>query len=380
MKIAHTADIHYEHTKNMPNLGMRHLNTSKIMDFMVERAIDEGVEAFLIAGDVFDTGKASHESVESFVDRIRPLADKKIPVVIIAGNHDVKRIPYGHRTPLHRLRDVSDFFYMMDKIGTVELPNGLKVTGFPWVSKKALIEGKGIDIMSDSLGEANNIVSELYSNILQEEVEIEEPNVLLGHFTVQDILPQYRGSEVDMMNDPWEHTFPASMLEEFGLKYIGLGHIHKASRVGENVYYPGSPERFTIKERNDPKGFNIVDLSKQTVEIIETPARKVVIIEALGDIEDNEAPLSEETTIVETRADSYSTLMSLDEALKPFPARLVSQRFTGDKLSSANLVTSEIEEIMVSPVEGMKAWLPEDAKERSEEIIKEFEKILVESE
>ena len=378
MKIAHTADIHYEHTKNMPFTDLRHVNTRKIMDFMVERSIDEGVEAFLIAGDVFDTGKASHESVESFVDAIRPLADKKIPVVIIAGNHDVKRIPLGHRTPLHRIRDVSDQFHVMFEIGSVVLPNGLRIVGFPWVSKKFLIEQKGIDLMTDSLGESNAWVTEFYEGELTDEVAETNPDIILGHFTVSDILPEYRGSEVDMMNDPWEHIVSSKTLEDFRVKYVGLGHIHKACQVGDNIYYPGSPERFTIREQNDPKGFKIFDISSGEVSTIPTPARQVVVVESISDIETNAEALASEFTIVGTRSTSNETLMVLSDELKKFPARLVSQKKIGDEDSTLMpLTSSEVEEITLSPLEGMKMWLPEGMRDRESNILEKFERIVV---
>lgn len=379
MKFVHSGDIHFEHTKNMPNLNLRLENTSKILEHMVETCLEEDADAFFLAGDLFETGKASHNDVERFVDILRPLAQNKVETVIIAGNHDVKRIPYGHRTPLHRIPDASDFFHVIFDIDSLELKSGLKVVGFPWVMKKMLLDFGVTNLMEESLGEGNKDMSDFFVNKFSDLCEEVEPHVVLGHFTVTDILPEYRGSEVEMSNDPWEHTVPSSLLADIGADYVGLGHIHKAAKLADNVFYPGAPERFTMREAEDEKFFHLVDISANQLHIekVTSKAREAVFVDSIESIERNAKKLNNPYTIVKIVGDSYSKISILEEELKKFEAKIIGIENREVSTLTENLEINASQTNIMSPLEGLKEWVKEH--KMKEEIVKEFTEIIEDS-
>ena len=86
MKVLHIGDIHLG--CQLDNLR-RHEEFEKVFAFLAEAVRNEGIEAALFAGDIFDSGAPSNESralYYRFLVRLRNAGCRRI--VIISGNHD----------------------------------------------------------------------------------------------------------------------------------------------------------------------------------------------------------------------------------------------------------------------------------------------------
>lgn len=86
MKIMHIGDIHLGCT--LDNLRRTH-EFDNVFNALVDKVKEEGIEAALLAGDIFDSGSPSNESLEmyySFLMRLQLAGCKQ--VIVIAGNHD----------------------------------------------------------------------------------------------------------------------------------------------------------------------------------------------------------------------------------------------------------------------------------------------------
>ena len=95
MKLIHLSDLH---------IGKRVNEVSMIEDqeyilLQILQIIDEeNADAVLIAGDVYDKSVPSAEAVTLFDDFLCRLAKRKLPVLIISGNHDSpERLAFGNR-------------------------------------------------------------------------------------------------------------------------------------------------------------------------------------------------------------------------------------------------------------------------------------------
>ena len=95
MKLIHLSDLH---------IGKRVNEVSMIDDqayilAQILRIIDdEQADAVLIAGDVYDKSVPSAEAVTLFDDFLCRLARRKLPVLMISGNHDSpERLAFGNR-------------------------------------------------------------------------------------------------------------------------------------------------------------------------------------------------------------------------------------------------------------------------------------------
>jgi DNA repair exonuclease SbcCD nuclease subunit len=91
LRLIHTADVH---------LGARHDDLGELASAQRERqfaafkaaidlALEEKVDLFLIAGDLFDSNVQPRRSVERVGAELKRLADARIRTVIIPGTHDV---------------------------------------------------------------------------------------------------------------------------------------------------------------------------------------------------------------------------------------------------------------------------------------------------
>ena len=86
MKILHTSDWHLGMTFNGVNIMKDQIffidQICKIID-------QEEVDAVIIAGDVFDKSVASSQALELYDQAVtRICGELKVPVLIVAGNHD----------------------------------------------------------------------------------------------------------------------------------------------------------------------------------------------------------------------------------------------------------------------------------------------------
>ena len=74
-------------------IDARDLSPEAALGGAVERAIREGVDAVVFAGDVVESSNARFEALRPLERAVRQLLDHGIPVVAVAGNHDVDALP-----------------------------------------------------------------------------------------------------------------------------------------------------------------------------------------------------------------------------------------------------------------------------------------------
>ncbi|WP_114011169.1 metallophosphoesterase family protein [Cohaesibacter intestini] len=76
-------------TKRNPELGTL-LQQASLDSFtsIVDLALDEHVDALILAGDVFDSSTQDPKTREFFTTQMARLAEQNIPVIAIRGNHD----------------------------------------------------------------------------------------------------------------------------------------------------------------------------------------------------------------------------------------------------------------------------------------------------
>jgi len=108
--------------------------------------------------------------------------------------------------------------------------------------------------------------------------ESPRPHILVGHITVA-------GSETSTGRVMLGGDIQLSVadLALANADYVALGHIHKAQKLGSNIYYAGSPYHLNFGEL-EAKGFNIVtfdgDGNLEDVEFVQTPSRPRQVIDA----------------------------------------------------------------------------------------------------
>lgn len=266
MKLLHTADWH---------LGKTLLNNSLIEDqnFILNQFLDVAdklkPDAIIIAGDVYDRADPSTDAVDLFDEIIFKLTEKKIPTLCIAGNHDsAERLNFGSRL------FANEKFYITTK--TVDAPESIVLAdefGEVYFSLIPYFVPTANDSAQRLTFDAAN---KNYLARTRRSIHAGKRSVAVAHAFVEG------GEESD--SERFVGTAGKVSAETFaGYDYVALGHLHKPQRISDNVFYSGSPLKYSAKESTHKKGVTFVELdsngfvSAKNIEL--TPRRDLIEVE-----------------------------------------------------------------------------------------------------
>jgi DNA repair exonuclease SbcCD nuclease subunit len=224
-------------------------------------------DALVHAGDFFFRSRVAAPVVDRAFEALAGVASEGVPVVIAPGNHDRSRLP-----PSIWLAHPG--IHVLDRPRTVVLEGGrarLAIGGFPFVrgDLRAAFPGK---LQESGLASADA-----------------DFRLLCFHQTVAGARVGPHGFTFRSGPD----VLPPERLPR-ALAAVLAGHIHRAqvldSNDGPPVLYPGSTERTSFAERNEPKGFFDVTLAAGTggsgaaveASFVELPARPMVDVALPG--------------------------------------------------------------------------------------------------
>lgn len=260
-KFLHTADLHLD--SPLKSLALRDPALADLVGTASRRclrritdlAIGENVQALIIAGDLYDGAQTSMKTARFLVQEMERLAEAKIPVFIIRGNHDAQS------TITKELRfpdNVTVFSDHARAIDTTWNGHAITVHGLSFATPHA----------------------------------------------PETLLPQYAPARPDRFNIGIMHTSlggaaghdpyaPCSLaaLQDTGYAYWALGHIHqRAEHLGATtVVMPGIPQGRDIGEAGE-KSVSLVEvddtgaLSVMTRVVAEARFERIeVAIDGLAD-------------------------------------------------------------------------------------------------
>jgi exonuclease SbcD len=316
MRVLHTADIHlgvktYGRRDAASGLNSRLLDVKRSFDAVVQRALDEEVDAFIFSGDAYHTADPTPTQQKMFAECLQPLARAGVPIVMVIGNHD-HPVTFGRASSLDIFEyldgDVHFFSKPAQEVAVIETKSGpLQIIPLPWPVRSQIVSRDEYRKMKPD--ELRAFIEELYVNYIQrrtedirsraagrtrdgEEVPLspETPTLLVGHVTVQG--SELSGSERTSLIAS-EPKFTVGQLAVSPIDYVALGHIHHhQNRNPEGhppVVYAGSVERVTFKERDETKGSVLVEIdpdaapgmpSRTSMTFQKTPARPFVAVYA----------------------------------------------------------------------------------------------------
>jgi DNA repair exonuclease SbcCD nuclease subunit len=253
LKLLHCSDIHLGRrpTGSIGEYSQKRFEDYfRAFDQVVACAIDRGIEAVLVAGDLFDKRDLTPDVLERAEDQLRRLHKAAIPVVLTEGNHD--KIT-GEET--------SWLVYLRNR-GLVVIP------GYDY-------DGEGaIQFRPETIGNVrfyglgySGAAMEMHICALKDVLDPGYVNIVLAHTAASPDL-----------------FFPGLVRHEDlaplkGLaRYMAGGHIHHRTcypRTDPWFFTPGSTEFWDLDETGE-KGFIIFDTHTGKHEFIETEKRRIV--------------------------------------------------------------------------------------------------------
>lgn len=247
MKLIHLSDLHIG--KRVNEISMID-DQAYILNQILEIIGEEQADAVLIAGDVYDKSVPSAEAVTLFDDFLCRLAQRKIPVLIISGNHDsAERLAFGGR-----LMEDSGIHISPVYDGTVEsvtLSDAYGEVNF-WLLpflKPAHVKRFYPDEKIESYTDAIRVAVEHMG------IDAGKRNVLLTHQFVTGAST----CESEEISVGGSDNVDASVFEDFD--YVALGHIHGPQNIGSNrIRYCGTPLKYSFSEEKHFKSVTVVHL------------------------------------------------------------------------------------------------------------------------
>lgn len=278
MRFLHTADWHLGRVYHGVSLLE---DQAHVLQGFIRIAADTRPDAILIAGDVFDRSVPPAEAVRLLDLVLTELVlELKIPVVMIAGNHDgPDRLGFGSELLTRAGLTVrgpvdagAEPLVLRDAHGEVA------VHALPYGEPAVVRAAYGDESIADH---HTALAAQARAALAAQPVG--RRSVVVAHAFVLG------GSESESERPLSVGGSGAVGAEVFdGFDYVALGHLHRPQQAGsERIQYSGSLLKYSFAEADHAKSVNLVDMDAQgrcTVQRIPlVPRRDLRIVE--GELE-----------------------------------------------------------------------------------------------
>ena len=262
MKFLHLADLHFG--KSIYGVSLLEKGDQPVwVERFLQLVCEIQPDAIVIAGDVYDRSSPSGEAVALLDSMITDLAEKEIPVIIVAGNHDSgQRLSFGGSLLAKQRIHISGV--LSKELPCVTLSDQEGPVNF-WLMPYIFPSLVAQRLEDESIRDYDTAVRRLLE---LQKIDFSQRNVLIAHQNVTaNGQESTRGGSESMVGGVGQVDY--SVFE--GFDYVALGHIHYP--VGrETIRYAGSPLCYHFNETKQPvKGPILVELgAKGTLPNIET--------------------------------------------------------------------------------------------------------------
>ena len=254
MKLIHLSDLHLG--KRVNEFSMIE-DQKYILDQILTVIDEERPDGILLAGDLYDRPVPSAEAVQLFDSFLTRLAQRKLPVYAISGNHDsAERIAFGAHimsssgicmSPVYDGKTAK--YCLTDSYGEV----WIHLLPFirPSVVRHALAGEEGTE-------DIRTYQEAVQAAVEHMDIDIEKRNILVAHqFAVGAVSCDSEEITVGGIDQ-----IEVSVFRDFD--YVALGHIHSPQNVGsDHIRYCGTPLKYSFSEAGQQKSVTVVELKEK---------------------------------------------------------------------------------------------------------------------
>ena len=257
MKFIHLSDLHIG--KRVNEVSMIE-DQEYILAQILEQTDSIQPDAVLISGDVYDKSVPSGEAVTLFDNFLFALAERKLQVLIISGNHDsAERLAFGGRLMENKGIYLSPVYD--GSIAPITLKDAYGSVYF-WLLpflKPAHVKRFYPEETIESYTDACRVAIENMN------LDPTQRNVLLTHQFVTGSAT----CDSEEISVGGTDNVDAAVFEDFD--YVALGHIHGPQNIGsERIRYCGTPLKYSFSESNHKKSITLVELGEKGIFRLET--------------------------------------------------------------------------------------------------------------
>ncbi|GAB5613360.1 exonuclease SbcCD subunit D [Faecalimonas hominis] len=250
MKFIHLSDLHIG--KRVNEFSMIE-DQKYILRQVIELVQKERPDGVLLAGDIYDKPVPSAEAVQVFDEFLNGLAEQKVSIFIISGNHDSpERLAFGgnllkntgvYVSPV--FREIPKAIAMYDEYGEVN------VYLLPFIKPayvKQVMPKENVETYQEAV---QTIIEHM-------EIDNEKRNIILAH---QFVTGAARCDSEEVSVGGLDNI-DASVFAPFD--YVALGHIHGRQSISrEEVRYCGTLLKYSFSESRQKKTVTIVEMKEK---------------------------------------------------------------------------------------------------------------------
>lgn len=264
MRILHTSDWHAGKSLFRQD---RTEDLAFALTQMLEVIEQERVDAVLVAGDLYDSFHPPAHASESLYRFFLELHRRRVPALLISGNHDSSRFWYALKNLLE-LAAIHVFdIPQPDSRWQHEIRGELlTVTALPYPFERQLV--KLAHVFGDTV-EQRLTYAEKVSGLLRtltKDLPREGYHVLCAHLMMDGAQPSQSERQISLSE---AFTIPPQALPG-SFDYVALGHIHKHQPIQGSqspAWYSGTPYQIDFGEAERAKGVLLVDLEENKAPV-----------------------------------------------------------------------------------------------------------------
>jgi len=293
IKILHTADLHIGEdlfaTMNSKAAEERYKDIIDSLNQISDIAIKEGIDAVVIAGDIFNRVLPSGTASLNFSEFVKKMLDNKTHVIIIRGNHDrpavegTSELLKTYRILLSKAQE--NYFHYLSKIESLVITTKehrrIGFVALPYYPTGE--EYDGTQNITEIFGRSGEVQKRAYTDyfrkVILDKIEKEcskidaEYKILMAHVPITGSIP---GSERIFYGSKSEVVYGTNEICKLPFDYVALGHFHVMQMVGApNCRYSGSIFRLTFDEPSYIDGRK-VSKSEKGVILVEEKDKKLL--------------------------------------------------------------------------------------------------------
>lgn len=264
MRIIHTSDWHLGQVFYTKSRAPEH---QAFLDWLLDQAEAQQVDAIIVAGDIFDTGSPPSYARELYNRFVVNLQRTGCQLVVLGGNHDSVATLNESRELLAYLNTRVIASASADPADQVIMLNrrdgspGALLCAIPFLRPRDITKSQAGQSGQQKLHTLLEAITQHYQRCYAHAVALREtldqtlPIIATGHLTTVGV------TKSDAVRDIYIGTLDAFPAHAFPpADYIALGHIHRAQRIAnsEHIRYSGSPIPLSFDELGKAKSVFIV--------------------------------------------------------------------------------------------------------------------------
>lgn len=293
VKILHTADLHIGEDifsqYSMKAASERFNDILYSLEQIKDIALENDVDAVVIAGDVFNRIIPSGNSSYHFSKFLKQILENRIHTIVVRGNHDR---PYTEdASELLKTYNIllstkqEEYFHYLSKIENIIInaKDGKKVSFVALPYYPSELEFRDVQNVEEAFEKSKiekrqEFIRRFKEESLRKVNELRNSvaadyHILVAHVPIMGAIP---GSERIFLGSKYEIVYEVNEICRLPFDYIALGHFHVMQQIGsEKCWYSGSIFRLTFDESSYLDGREVSRSNKGIIFVSEDNGKLV---------------------------------------------------------------------------------------------------------